>query len=174
MMKDITSHNWSAPFGARVLDAVRYIEAACLLVIGILLVLYYGPLGLVGASFLLGGAVVLLPKTREAVRPTQDAQRLSLLDGLRSEALVLRDLYTSTASMPLSESRSREMWRVRREIIVWLDRSRARMKTLPEFAPIYEDRTGSGGVLYELDCALACLSEMQRLLRLSQKLRLPI
>ena len=171
-MNRTASKFWS--FAPNVFDGVRRLEAVSLVAFGLLLVVLYGPVGMMGASVLLGTAVLLMPKERTASRVTHEERRLQLLIDMHSEAMDLRSEYISARSQPLSEARARELWQVRRQIIVWLANSKARLRGFAEFAAIYEARTDAGGVLHELDCAMSCLSELKQLSTLSKKLRLPI
>jgi hypothetical protein len=155
-------------------DAVRRVEVVGLVGMSLLLAIQYALYGLAPAAAMLWMAVTLLPRERVVPAATREEARMELLNQLQAEAMDLRARYMTVRSQPLTLQRAEGFWQVRREITVWLETCRSRLRFYPEFAGIYDARRGSGGIIDDLDRCLSCFSELKRLTSLSMRLRLPI
>jgi hypothetical protein len=158
---------------AKVLDTIRRIEIAWLLVLSVTVAWAYQPAGFVAAFAMLAAALALVPQRHEAAA-TRDEARLELLNRIQTEGLELRARYVTIRETEPTYERSQALWQVVRELTVWLARSQDRLRRYPEFAGIFEFRRGNGGTIDEVDRSLAAFSELRRLSTLSQNLQLPI
>jgi len=159
---------------AKFLAGIRRVEAAWLAALSVVLVAEYGIMGSLFSAPLIYAALALLPRQRDTVASTRAEQRRELLNRLLEEALGLRGAYMSARGLPLAPRRSQALQEARREIILWIESSKTRLKRYPEFAGILEARGSPGGVLDDLDGRTARLAEIRRLDEMSRRLGLPI
>ncbi len=156
----------------RAIDVARGIECVALVAGAGFVVATLALPGMVLAGVLVGMAAILRP--RERLRPvTRDSARQTLVRRLTAEAMVLRWRYLDARKLAMGEVRSQTLWKVRRDITVWLENSVTRLDKYPEVGRILRSHRATGGVVDELDSALQRLGDIRRLCSISERLKLP-
>jgi hypothetical protein len=158
----------------RILNGVRRVELVMLLLTGTMFGLYYQPWGALLALPMLAAAVILVPRERTLATPTREQARVAFLNKADTQGRGLLEQYLEIRSRQISPARTHSQRLIRREIKLWIESCEARFEAYPEFAAIFASHDKQGGVLAELETCLTKLDELQRLCRISEKLRLPI
>jgi hypothetical protein len=158
----------------RILDAVRLVETAMLLLASLMLALHMEVVGAVLAAPIIGAAIIIRPRDRRSAVRVRTERRAAFVNSAQTEALGLRARYMETRSRRLSLPRSRALSDIRLEIMRWIDSTGYQLAEYPEFQLIFLAHRSTGGVLDELDSCIGRLSEIRRLCSLSERLRIPI
>jgi hypothetical protein len=158
----------------RILDAVRLVETAALLIASVVLALYMEVFGVVLAAPILGAAAIIRPRDRRSAAKVRTERRSAFVNSTQAEAVGLRARYIETRGRSLSLSRTLALGEVRLDIRHWINLTSQRFADFPEFQLIFLAHNNSGGVLDELDGCIRRLSEIRRLCSLSERLGLPI
>jgi hypothetical protein len=157
-----------------ILDGVRRVELLLLLMLGALLGFYYEPWGVALALPMFATAVILVPRERAAVVATREQERVQFLDKVATEGQELRQRYVEILHQAQSDLQAHSEHQIERQIRLWIESVGLRFAGYPEFAAIFQAHEKDSGLLAELDSCLTRIGEIQRLCRLSEKLRLPI
>jgi hypothetical protein len=155
------------------LAQIRRLEVIGLFIVAVFLAMDLPGLWMLLDLPIVAAGLLLFPRLKRQIWSSREARRLYLLEELLVESMRMRGAYEDARHVPDDRKRPKALGKARYQAEGWIEIARARLRSYPEIAGIFESHNGAS-LREELDGRIHRLSQLKRLAEISYEKDLPI